>query len=157
MIRPKHLIDTIDIKPKEDIYPATARVFNVDELTKRCTKCKVVKKLQQFPNYYGNKCGKASDCRVCRHNYHVQYYRINREHQLVNLKSKKLGIEPAEYLCLWEQQNKKCNLCESKITAGKGMLVKLNRFDKLVCYKCTNFIKKCAEKIDLIKKAMRYI
>ena len=54
---------------------------------KKCSKCKQVKRLDQFRNERRGKLGKKSYCRECDDLYNKQHYTENREFRIMQIRA----------------------------------------------------------------------
>lgn len=129
------------------------RKILVKENKKRCTICKHIKILEDFPKD-NRKIGKRGErCNKCRMEEHYK---------------QTYGISKQDFCNIVKKQNYKCKLCNRKIVIGhnykKGVLfANLDHCHKtqivrgVLCNECNQGLGKFKDDIDLLKKAIKYL
>lgn len=86
-------------------------IFAIKMKTKKCTRCKCVKDVNEFYDKSSNSDGKNKTCNKCLNYYSKDHYLHNREAYLVNIKNRKQYLR--EFI-LRIKKRASCPLCGEK-------------------------------------------
>lgn len=139
-------------------------------MNKKCTKCKVIKDINEFYSCKRDKSGVRSWCKECDNNAPDNYtHSLKGKHvrmlynDLPKTRNtrllKKFGITLNQYNVIIKQQNNKCAIC------GKSTKKRLNvdhdhktkKIRGLLCTPCNTAIGLLNDDIEIIKNVLRYL
>ena len=145
---------------------------------KKCSKCKIIKNINEFYSSKKSKSGVRSGCKECEKNKSDNYEQTLKgkharmlynnspiTHNKVLLR--KFGITLEEYNKMLKQQNNKCAICKqgeiklNKYGKPKRLSVdhdhKTNKIRGLLCHTCNTGIGLLKDDIEIIKNALIYL
>lgn len=151
-------------------------------MTKKCTKCKRVKPLQDFYTRQ-SKCGYRSACIECEKDKIKEYYANNAEQKAqriqyakgyykencTHLKSirrsnglkTRYNLTPAQYEELLREQQNKCAICKKGFTSVKETHVdhnhKTGQVRGILCRGCNHLLGNAKDDTDTLKNAIAYL
>lgn len=136
--------------------------MNNEITTKKCSKCKVEKLLEDFSKHKNEKYGRHHYCRLCNsiQKKNTYNYTIAKNKFISN--KYKINMEIVENMYL--NQNKCCKICgvhKEKVTKFGGLYIdhchKTGKVRGLLCVKCNTLIGVASDKISILNKAIEYL
>jgi hypothetical protein len=130
---------------------------------KICSKCKIEKPLNDFPNDNRYKNRKKSKCKECFNIYNKEWWNSLSKDRRKNYALKiRYGITLLEYKKLLKKQKGRCAICFKKPTVTKLLQVDhnhiTNKIRGLLCDYCNrNIVGTLENNTSLIKQAMIYL
>lgn len=156
-------------------------------MKRTCCICKTEKKITEFSKDKHDPTGYTYSCKVCRRekskkwykenpdkvrkliddtkDYRKQYYSrpdVKLRHRLTRVK-REFGLEPEEYLKMFEEQNHKCFICGNEETSVKNKNLSVDHCHKtgkiraLLCNRCNTGIGQFEDNPELLLKAFNYL
>ena len=164
VIAPLGTLTTIRYKERtmagyDSIRKLTCRNYYIaGRQSKVCPSCEKELPLTKFPiNKKNLSSGRASHCKECRKTRYPKTFVATRASHLRS----RYGLEPEEYLVLFQNQNGKCAICKTSISmAGTGHVDhchKTNKVRGLLCHGCNTGIGKLKDNVDILQSALEYL
>lgn len=116
-------------------------------MERRCSTCKEIRDLDQFPTELKKKFGKSYTCRLCARKAH-------RKHEL-----KKYGLTIESYEELLTKQEGRCAVCRHEV---EGLLHvdhdhETGRVRGLLCRECNRGIGLLGDSLEILESAVQYL
>ena len=140
---------------------------------KKCPKCRIVKRLNDFYNDFDTKDGKASRCKKCvrqirskEENRKKENSTRNKLYDPIKQKNNHLkssyGITLERYTEILASQNGKCIICDIRgVDTKRGLAVdhdhETGKLRDLLCDKCNRGLGHFNDSPELLRKAMKYL
>ena len=137
-------------------------------MTKRCSKCKLIKELLEFTKDKSRKDGRCHRCKACgllntqaiaarqkKTLGKVEYRRRRRKYELTHY----YGISPCDYDRMVERQKDKCAICGTKPEAYLAIdhCHNTNQVRGLLCRKCNSAVGLFDDDIQKIERVLVYL
>jgi hypothetical protein len=125
----------------------------------RCTRCSVVKVVDEFRPHLRGKHGRTSWCRQCHREYNAAPDR--RLKALRASRKSKLGISIEDQLVMWEAQGGRCASCgyvfEDEHDAHLDHDHATGRVRAFLCGACNHIVGRCGEDVDHLVAVAEYL
>ena len=141
---------------------------NVNDLipdnSKKCSKCKTYKSLENYGKKAYNKDGLNHYCKSCENKMGKEKYNNDTVKENVKYKAilRNYGLTKEQYILKIESQNNKCVICTNNIIAGdKNTHVdhchKSGKTRDILCHRCNKILGMVNDDIDLLNRLIKYL
>lgn len=146
------------------------RAINTDGL-KTCSKCKLVKPLDQFFNYKRGKFGKEATCKDCKNIYqrsllanNPEYKKRRDKNNADSFRRRKYGLTTEQIKKLLDSQNRCCAICN--ILLDRSESIKIPHIDHchqsgevrgILCSRCNTGLGSFRDSAEFLSSAISYL
>ena len=142
-----------------------------EQIRKKCSRCKVVKPLEDFNNSKSKPDGKHNNCRECckkeyrnnRHKY-LEKRKLYREKnkESVSIRKNRAGATEEQFRSLFQEQRGRCAICETHQNDMKRRISVDHNHDTgqirgLLCDNCNRCLGLLKDDVKVLEKAIIYL